>query len=311
MKQVFWLIILLLLIVVNLVIGQYFLTNKEGMISGNQQIPKDENGNYLSIPNGYYISGDGLMSPIPYGYVSSPDNKSIYPISSANIYDTIAKQETIKRGFSGGYAGSGKVITDTCFNNLNYLGAPTESSYNDLTHYNRDNYNLQYHDTIDNISKQDDLYDLSFGVILTTDGSGNVVGIPRTKIQGNITYYEPGAYRFGASTYVPSYEDSVYLTRTNGKSLIDSKNATAISPSEINGGFCSTYKLFPEKIEDSCSKISNENCASTSCCVLLGGSKCVAGNETGPLSKTNYSDMFIRNKDYYYYQGKCYGNCNK
>jgi len=43
--------------------------------------------------------------------------------------------------------------------------------------------------------------------------------------------------------------------------------------------------------------------------VLLGGQKCVAGNENGPTMKANYSDFLVLNKDFYYYQGKCYGNC--
>lgn len=311
MKPVFWLSIILLIFII-LAIGIYFFTYKngvEGLTMGNQPIPKDSQGNYATIPGGYYIISDGMMAPVPYGYAASPDKKSIYPISSATIYDSMAKQQTVSGGFLGGYAGSGKSIVDTCFNELNYLGVNTEASYNQLTHYSTDNYNVQYHDSVDNMAKQNSLYDLSFDVIWVLDKSGNKVGIPRTKVQGNVTYYEPGSYRFGASTYVPTYEDSVYLTRTNGRSIIDSKNSQPVSPSELNGGFCSAYKLFPEKIEESCSKIPNENCASTSCCVLLGGSKCVAGNESGPLAKTNYSDMFVRNKDYYYFQGKCYGNC--
>jgi hypothetical protein len=43
--------------------------------------------------------------------------------------------------------------------------------------------------------------------------------------------------------------------------------------------------------------------------VLLGGSKCVSGNENGPSVKSNYSDILVRNKDSYMYMGKCYGNC--
>jgi hypothetical protein len=47
----------------------------------------------------------------------------------------------------------------------------------------------------------------------------------------------------------------------------------------------------------------------TSCCVLLGSSKCVSGNENGPIMKANYSDVFIPNREYYYYNGRCFGNC--
>ena len=63
------------------------------------------------------------------------------------------------------------------------------------------------------------------------------------------------------------------------------------------------------ELETQCGKIPKDACAYTSCCVLLGGSKCVAGNQSGPTMKANYSDVSVLNRDYYYYQGKCYGNC--
>ena len=31
--------------------------------------------------------------------------------------------------------------------------------------------------------------------------------------------------------------------------------------------------------------------------------------ENGPTNPANYSDHTLKNKDFYYYQGKCYGNC--
>jgi hypothetical protein len=42
----------------------------------------------------------------------------------------------------------------------------------------------------------------------------------------------------------------------------------------------------------------------------LGGSKCVAGNEHGPAIQSNYGDAFLKNRDFYYYKSKCYGNCS-
>ena len=63
------------------------------------------------------------------------------------------------------------------------------------------------------------------------------------------------------------------------------------------------------KIEETCMKMDKNQCASTQCCVLLGGSKCVAGNEQGPLNKTQYSDPLLKNREYYYYMSKCYGHC--
>ena len=89
-----------------------------------------------------------------------------------------------------------------------------------------------------------------------------------------------------------------------------STNLSQVTPVQSNNlGFCSEQSNYPLVKESKCNALSNETCASTGCCVLLGGEKCVAGNEQGPLMETNYSNFLIKNRDYYYYQGKCYGNC--
>lgn len=75
------------------------------------------------------------------------------------------------------------------------------------------------------------------------------------------------------------------------------------------GGFCNQYKDNKGAIEEKCAALDTNTCASTSCCVLIGGQKCVAGNENGPTNSANYSDYNLRNRDFYYYNGKCYGNC--
>jgi len=119
------------------------------------------------------------------------------------------------------------------------------------------------------------------------------------------TYYEPGTYKFGSSTYVPSYEDSVYLSKTTGQS----STSSYLDPATMMGGACSYYKDQPEKLEEMCLAVDKNNCGAMSCCVLLGGSKCVSGDVGGPRNKLNYGDITLRDKDYYYHDGKCYGNC--
>jgi hypothetical protein len=154
--------------------------------------------------------------------------------------------------------------------------------------YSADNLNIQYHD-----SKDD------------SDNNGLNTQPQQRLIQGNTTFYEPGSYIFGAKSFVPSYEDSVFLSRS---SVLNT--AFPISDATTSGGgFCSFSSAFPDKIERSCNKLDHDVCASTGCCVLLGGQNCVAGNERGPTLKANYSNTMIKNRDYYYYQGKCYGNC--
>jgi len=122
---------------------------------------------------------------------------------------------------------------------------------------------------------------------------------------GSVTYNEPGYFRFGPSNYVPDYADSVYLSRLTGLSYAMPVTDTG---SQLSG-FCAFNKSNPGQTEIECNKMDKNTCASTSCCVLLGGSKCMSGNESGPTMKSNFGDVYIKNKDHYYHQGKCYGNC--
>jgi len=73
--------------------------------------------------------------------------------------------------------------------------------------------------------------------------------------------------------------------------------------------FCTSHDNLPSgsTLEDSCNNLTNENCNSVSCCVLMNGEKCVAGDAQGPTFKTE-TDGTKRNIDFYYYQKKCYGN---
>ena len=59
-------------------------------------------------------------------------------------------------------------------------------------------------------------------------------------------------------------------------------------------------------LKQSCSKLTNNNCNMTSCCVVVNGKKCAAGSKNGPTYKTESGKNL--NIDYYYYQNKCYGN---
>jgi len=275
-----------------------FYSTQEGYAPGTQPIPKDSAGNYLPIPDGYYRVTPGLMAPVPTGYAATPDKNSIYAISQAKAISQASQ----------GSVGSGTITQDICFNQMKYLGANTEASYNQLTHFDSNNYNVQYHDTADNISASNNIYDLSFQTTWVVDQCGNKVAIPYSPAQGSITYNTPGSYRFGPSTYVPTYEDSVYLSRTAG-GVIDVPAHNALLYNTSKKGICELYAHMPEALEEKCNALSADVCASTNCCVHLGGAKCVSGNKQGPFVKANYSDIFVKNKDYYFYNGKCYGNC--
>ena len=107
----------------------------------------------------------------------------------------------------------------------------------------------------------------------------------------------------GTSDYRASPSYSFYDNHTivNTKQL---KN----TPGHL-GGFCEQNKHSKMEIEKQCSRLGTKHCASTNCCVLLGNETCVAGNEHGPSYEDHYRNPLINDRDYYYYKGKCYGNC--
>jgi len=201
---------------------------------------------------------------------------------------------TDKNGyFLPGYKQNPDLISPT--GTFNY-----DQSYKDISN----NYNVEFHGNVQTLQDQNDMYNSEFGSMTVLDQYGNLITIPRSNVQGDITYFQPSTFKYGISTYVPKYEDSVYLSRSSHMPTMAEYRSAFKTV-----GFCEENKEFPDKLEEKCSALSAETCASTSCCVLLGGAKCVAGNANGPTLKQNYGDVFVRNKDYYTHLGKCYGNC--
>ena len=141
--------------------------------------------------------------------------------------------------------------------------------------------------------------------ILIKDQYGNLVEVPNSEIIGLVSYYETGSHNFGMSPYSPLNSESSYDSKLTGTNNFKSFNEENLNYS----GICKKYQYDPIKMEQACNSLSNDTCSATNCCVLLGGSKCVSGDVLGPKMKSNYSDIFLRNKDFYYYQGNCHGNC--
>jgi hypothetical protein len=184
-------------------------------------------------------------------------------------------------------------------NNTNTTNGKSEKDSNQR--YNKDNLDIKYHEDPEKL----DEYGLLAGTSYVRDNSGNVIALPPTGSGTRTTYYDPNQFKYGALTYVPKYEDSVFLSRTSNMFI----GNNVLPTSSIKGGICNFYKSNLDELESSCQKTDPNVCASTSCCVLLGGAKCVSGSETGPTMVSHYNNKAILNRDYYYYQGKCYGNC--
>lgn len=126
--------------------------------------------------------------------------------------------------------------------------------------------------------------------------------LPRMSIQSDLFYVEPGKY--GSGIFVPDYKSSINLSSST--LLPTNKNYNA---PETSGGFCKALAEKPKAIDAICNTVDPFVCANTDCCVLLGGQKCVAGNQFGPALASTYGDKALKNNDFYYYHSKCYGNC--
>jgi hypothetical protein len=76
-------------------------------------------------------------------------------------------------------------------------------------------------------------------------------------------------------------------------------------------GFCKVNSGDSSKLNKECKKLTKDVCNMTECCVYAKtGNKesCMAGDELGPTYQYDDKDNKI-NFDYYYYMGKCSGDC--
>jgi len=70
--------------------------------------------------------------------------------------------------------------------------------------------------------------------------------------------------------------------------------------------FCESHRGSSGALDDSCGKLTQTNCNTTSCCVWTSNEKCVAGGKGGPTFNSDAKGKTIP-LDYYYFQNKCYG----
>jgi regulatory protein YycI of two-component signal transduction system YycFG len=96
---------------------------------------------------------------------------------------------------------------------------------------------------------------------------------------------------------------NIFFSKTIIETLQDKKPPDMSIDMSISTDFC---KSNLGSLKESCSKLTNNNCNMTSCCVVVNGKKCAAGSKNGPTYKTESGKNI--NIDYYYYQNKCYGD---
>jgi hypothetical protein len=166
-----------------------------------------------------------------------------------------------------------------------------ESLTDDTPAYNASDPNIQYHAAAEDIKRSE----------IPTEGP---------TIWNDMSVSPPSSYtpfaggKSGAPNFVPNYEDSVYMSRSSGQSQV-AQFPYVPPPTD----FCIASAGDKRKTEESCNRLTAKTCASADCCVLLGGKKCVAGNQQGPSLRGNYIDSTVEKKDMYYHRGSCYGNC--
>ena len=170
---------------------------------------------------------------------------------------------------------------------------PTDSRFD------KDNIDIEYHA---DPAKLPNAKDNLTGYALIKNSNGQVVPIPYSELSGQTLYDSSNK-----ASYVPNYEETTFLSKLTNE--IPFLPITEIESGST--GFCANKGNTLTDVEEKCNSLNNETCASTDCCVLLGGAKCVAGSQTGPSIQSNYTDYILKNTDYYYYRGKCYGNCSR
>jgi hypothetical protein len=144
------------------------------------------------IPDGYYKIRDRKMKKIPYGYTTDSTKTELLPNTQTSFWVEYIKEK------------------DNVYGN-----SVTYSSTIENTKYNSGNYQVSYHDSPESIKSQSGVYGTDFGTTMVVDPCGNKILIPYNESQGHSIYYEPGSYKYGASTYIPTYEDSVYFSKNN------------------------------------------------------------------------------------------------
>lgn len=87
--------------------------------------------------------------------------------------------------------------------------------------------------------------------------------------------------------------------------ITDGCSKKSILKSDYEADICTTYAGEYKELDKKCKALSNENCNLSSCCISLNGTKCVAGNASGPTYLTDQGNAI----DYYYYlyRNTCYG----
>ena len=109
--------------------------------------------------------------------------------------------------------------------------------------------------------------------------------------------YDDGSATLNTITMGLKPDTSVLIT--------DGCSKRSILRSEFEEDICTKYAGDSKSIDAKCKLLDNDNCNLPDCCILLNGTKCIAGNIRGPSYLTDQGNKIDYN--YYLYKNKCYG----
>jgi hypothetical protein len=135
------------------------------------------------------------------GNVTQNGNSYInYLTTVNNSYDgnTYVTGNTYVDGKHGNYLIDGNAFVTQVTNHKQYS-------------YNKD-LDVTFHEDVNSLLNSLSNYNMRSNTIITFDASGKQILIPKS-VGGNGLYYEPGSFKYGASNYVPNYEESIYLSK--------------------------------------------------------------------------------------------------
>ena len=228
--------------------GFYFDSEESLAVLPPNMSPNVGNINFSGTPAKIqYFYNNGYVSEtqyyekkyIPANYPKSLPSEVYYVDPSKSFVSFLKYGEIADNKVGYGKTGNPRINQNTT--NFNY----NTSNYRDNV---KDNYNAEFHDKMEDIVKQNKMYDLRFDLTRVIDQCGNMVSLPKTMSQGSVTYYQPGEFPFGAAKYVPNYEDSVYLSSLGYRTMFGNGNASGSSC----GAMCKAYNDFKTKMDKYC-----------------------------------------------------------
>ena len=164
------------------------------------------------LQNGYLLIGILFLLGVIFLFIQSTTEGLLTENPFLNVSDI---SYTLNTSYIGDVSYANFRIGNKLYNDQSYnLNNPNILS---LTKYNTDfngyyydsnNYDIQYHDINNSV---DDKYKTGDSGTWVKNPSGKLEYIKWVEMPKYSTYYTPGAFPYGPSNYVPSYEDTVYF----------------------------------------------------------------------------------------------------